>query len=242
MAVVPDRDVLAHDLLADPARHEAALLDEGAGAEGEVREVVHDVGDGVLLEDDVVVAGLQLVRVDAAPCLVDGLGCERGAVDFVHVEGPALGVPRRRLAHDDGVDVGRGVIVVGPDAEAVHDRDLALARPEGAGGDEARSLRGVANGAHDLSAALRSALGGLAQAGRDLRDDGGAGERHEVLVVLLQPGDLHGALSHGAQSALAHIVRSRDPDLLADDGSDAHLSGGLLHVLVDVVVGEARQR
>ncbi len=84
--VVPDRDVLAHNLFTDAAGHEAALIDVSLGAEGEVSEVVEDIGDGVFFEDDVVFARIELLRVGAAAAFLDRLRSHRRAVNLGGVE------------------------------------------------------------------------------------------------------------------------------------------------------------
>jgi len=76
----------------------------------------------------------------------------------------------------------------------------------------------------------------------DVPDGLRAGERDEVRVGALVPRELERLADDGAQPFVGEIVAGGDADLLIDDRAHADVHVLLLHVLVDVVVGEARER
>ena len=151
----------------------------------ELGEVVHEVGDGVLLEDHVVIARVQVLRLGGAQAPPDRFFGDRFAVDLAYVEGQALRVAAGRIARHDRVDVGGRVAVVSPDAEAVRDGDLALRRPEGARRHEAAAYRCIADRGDGSGAFFRAAVGRALAKGADGRNARRARQRDEVLVVLL---------------------------------------------------------
>ena len=132
---------------------------------------------------------------------------------------------------------------VGEDAERVRERELLRRRVEGARGRQPRARRRVADLADDGGALLRAAARGRLDEGVDLRDG---------LPAAAASGSLRSRA--GARPArrrvrarrderlLRDLVRGGDADLLADDGAHADIDVDVLDVLVDVVVGEARQR
>ena len=75
---------------------EAALLLDGEGTEAEVAEHVEDVDDGVLLEDDRVVAGVDGDGVGGRTRLVGRFAADRRRVDRRAVDGGRLRVAGAR--------------------------------------------------------------------------------------------------------------------------------------------------
>src|SRR5215207_1304140 len=72
-AVVDEREGLVEDLLADPAREVAAVLEEGESVQRAEAEVPEELGEGVRLEHCPVRAGLELDRALRARRLLGGL-------------------------------------------------------------------------------------------------------------------------------------------------------------------------
>ena len=126
-AVVPDRDVVPHDLLAE--LHERATLLEREAAEADVGEVLHEPTDGVLLEDDLVLAGLELLGAAHAIALLGGLGPERLGVDLADVAGAGMRVARRGAGgepvHHHRQQGGARRSMAGPNAVRVGDGDAS---------------------------------------------------------------------------------------------------------------------
>ena len=91
--VVPDADALAHQLLAE--LHERPALLVGQSREADVAEVLEQATDRVLLEDDLVLARLQLAGTAHGVSLGRGLDAQRLGVDLADVGRAGVRVARR---------------------------------------------------------------------------------------------------------------------------------------------------
>ncbi len=103
--IVPDGDEVAADLLA--RLHERALLLNGQGTEAQVAQHVQDVHDGVLLEDDGVVAGLERLRIAGRAGLFGRLPSDSNRVDGTRANPCLLRVPTPAVGrHGHGDQLG----------------------------------------------------------------------------------------------------------------------------------------
>ena len=241
-AVVPDVDEIRPHAPAG-LRKGPTLLDRER-AEAEVAEHVQQVDDGVLLEDDRVVAGLDGDCVGRGSCLAGGLPAEGLGVDRGGIHRGGLGVARAAIGtHRNGDQLRGGPLAGSPDAQRVGHRDGLGAGRERAVCGHARGIGRGDDGPGALGAQLRSGLGGRPGIrGRQVRDGlPGSRQRLEFVVLLHVPGDPARRLCDRPESVRVEPPGRCHPDPAADHEAQVELGVRLGHVLVDLAVGEAGQ-
>ena len=241
-SVVGDGHEVTGDPLAD--LDERALLLDRQGAEPEVAEHVHQVDDGVFLEDDRVVAGLERPGVDGRASLGCRLPAQCRGIDRRRVDGRRLGIAGAAIgAHGDRDELRRRPLAGRLDAARVGDRHALRRRGE-------RPVRGdaglVGRGDHRpgaLGSSFRGRGGsGVGEGRRQLADEPSRlREPRPVLELLDIAGDRAGTFDEASDAVVVGPTRRRDAHPLADDEAEIAGRARLGDVLVDLAVGEAGQ-
>ena len=151
-----------------------------------------EVDDGVLLEDDRVVAGLDGDRVGRGLGLLGGLPTERPGIDRRGVDGGRLRVTGAAVgAHRHGDELRRGPLPGGPDPQRVGDGETSVpvANEPYAVTPAASAAAITARAPSARSSGVASAVASAYAAGRSADRLGGLGQRDELLVLLDVPGD-----------------------------------------------------
>ena len=237
-AVVPNAHLVAGDLFAEP--HETALFLGRQGAEPHEAHELEHLRHGIFLEHHLVDARLDRVRILVALRLVDHLGGQLVLVQLGNVDGAAIRVARPSVAHDDRIDGRLGGALMVEDPERVGNGELP-----GAGAERAEGFEPGASGVH---ANRLDKVGPLLRGRRRRRirpglgRPGRRGARHRNhLAARLQVGDGDRPLQHVGGCRLVQLVDRRHAGLavLHHPYPDADVALG--DVLVDPIVGEARE-
>ena len=240
-AVVDDRDQGRGDLPA--LLEERAILLDRQRREPEVAEHVEQVDDRVLVEDDGVVAGIDVHGVRARLRALGGLAADRRGVDLGRVDGALLRVAGPVVgAHRDREQLRGRAALGGADPLGVGDGDglgLGGERPE-------RRDAGVVRRGDDVSDALGPQLGAgvgraLGPAGVERRRRIRGRQARPLLELLDGRGDRGGTLDERLDPLVVDPAgrRHADPAAVHEPEVDERLGAG--DVLVDLRVGEARQ-
>ncbi len=240
--VVADRDQLAPD---PPLRlEEGATLLDCERAEAQVSQHVKDVRDRVLGEHNRVVAGLQRDRPRRSPGGFGRLAPQRGRVDGGGVDSGRLRVAGAVVrTHGNRDELAGGPRLGGPDPARVRHGNGLHVRGERAVGGDAGRVRGCDHGTYSLGAQLGGS-GGRAVGKRTIHEADRAGLRqpHPVGRLLHQVADPPCRVRQPEEGIRIGSAGGRDTDPLATHEAEVDPDVRLGHVLVDLGVGEARER
>ena len=240
--VVANGDELAPD--SPPRLEEGAPLLDRQRAEAQVSQHVQDVHHRVLGEHDRVVARLERDGPYGPPGCLGCLAAQRRRVDQGGVDRGRLRVAGAILrTHGDRDELAGGPRLGRPDpARARHGDGLHACRERAVGGDAGR-VGSRDHRPNTRGAQLRGRRGrAVGKRAADGADRAGFGQARPVGCLLHQVADPPGRLRQPEEGVGVGSPGGRDGNSLAAHEAEVDPDVRLGHVLVDLRVGEARER
>ena len=239
--IVRDADVFAEDLLAYAVvQARTFIVQRGRGkiVEEEADEIEHSGW----FEDHGVAAGRQLLRVDGAMRFFAGAFGEFLRIDVQNVGGVCLGPAcGGRFLHGDR-KFGVRFAIRGEETPGVAHRGLRLAAGENAGGGLPALHSQIAGAAHSAGAVFRCQCSGRLGEAVDGPVALLSGQRKQVRIFRLTVREGNRCVDRAPQRVLVDSIGRSSGGAAIDRGADRNGQTVLGNVLVNRIVGEARER